>query len=321
MNMHSTPEISVLMPAFNAEKYIGKAIESILCQSFSNFEFIIINDGSTDRTKEIIQSYNDPRIILFNQDNLGIAKALNLGLAIASADLVARFDADDIALPNRLELQYKAFAEDKLLVVVGSSVNYIDEEGNEVFEWEPPAFTDKEIKTLANTVCPFIHSSVMYKKEPILDLYGYNEHAHSFEDHLLWVQVLSKGKVFNLKQPLIKVRLNANSITIDERWRPAVFRKIKKTALSRGNITEAEGKVIKRIIDQQDKRKWKQGAYFALLGKKYLWNNYQPEKARRNFRKAIAHNPFYTTGYGLLAASFLPQNFIKAFYKSYKVIQ
>ena len=86
-------------------------------------------------------------------------------------------------------------------------------------------------------------------------------------------------------------------------------------------ISGEEGKKIKEIIDHQDKQKWKLGAYHALLGKKYLWNNYQPEKARKNFKKAISHNPFYTTGYGLLAASFLPQNFIKAFYKSYKVIQ
>src|SRR5688572_12374901 len=132
--MHNRPAISVLMPAYNAEKYIGTAIESILSQSFTDFEFIIINDGSTDRTKEIILSFKDPRIKLKNQSNSGIAKSLNAGLTIASADLVARFDADDIALPHRLEVQYKAFQEDELLLVAGSSVIYMDEEGNEVFE-------------------------------------------------------------------------------------------------------------------------------------------------------------------------------------------
>ena len=253
------PEISVLMPAYNAEKYIASAIDSILSQSFSNFEFIIINDGSTDRTKEIIQSYKDPRILLHNQPNSGIAKALNVGLSLATTDLIARFDADDIALPHRLALQYKTFKEDSLLLVVGSSVNYIDEEGNEVFEWKPPAFSDRDIKSLPKTICPFIHSSVMYKKDPILDMYGYNEHAHSFEDHLLWMQVMSKGRVLNIREPLIKVRLNANTITIDERWRPAAFRKIKSTAVNRGTITSEEGNKLKSIINLQDKKKWKAG--------------------------------------------------------------
>ena len=126
--MPNKPEISVLMPAYNAGKYIGSAIESILVQSFSNFEFIIINDGSTDTTSEIIQSYSDPRIRVCNQQNLGIAKALNKGLSIASAELIARFDADDIALPHRLENQFRAFQEDRHLMVAGSSVIYIDEE-------------------------------------------------------------------------------------------------------------------------------------------------------------------------------------------------
>jgi glycosyltransferase involved in cell wall biosynthesis len=319
--MHNSPLISVLMPAFNAAEYIGDAIRSILSQSFTNFEFIIINDGSSDQTRSIIESFNDKRIRLHNQQNLGIAKALNVGLALARTDLIARFDADDIALPDRLQKQWQAFEQDAELVVAGSAVDYIDEAGQHVFTWNPPASAHHSILGLQKTVCPFIHSSVMFRKDPILDMGGYNEHAHSFEDHLLWLQVRNRGRLLNTTEPLIKVRLNANSITIDERWRPARFRKIKNDVLNRGHITSVEGNKIKKIIERQDRKQFKHGAYYALLGKKYLWNNYHPEKARLNFRKAITYNPFYAMGYGLFAATFLPKKIISAFYKSYKTVQ
>ena len=98
------PKISVVMPAYNAEKYIGEAIESILNQTFKDFEFIIINDGSVDHTKEIIREYNDPRIVLLENDkNRGIVLSLNKGLDAATGKYIARMDADDIALKNRFE--------------------------------------------------------------------------------------------------------------------------------------------------------------------------------------------------------------------------
>ena len=121
---------------------------------------------------------------------------------------------------------------------------------------------------------------------------GYNPNAHSFEDHLLWVQLMSKGKMLNMHEPLIKVRLNANSITIDERWRPDKFRKIKSNVLHNGKINEVQGAELKAIIKKQNRLNWKNGAYYALLGKKYLWNNYQPRMARTNLIKSIRFNPF-----------------------------
>src|SRR5436190_24284433 len=100
------PRISVLMPAFNAGKYIGEAISSVLKQTFTDFELLVINDGSTDDTEKVICSFTDQRIKLINQTNKGIAAALNKGLAEAKAPLIARFDADDICLPQRLAVQH-----------------------------------------------------------------------------------------------------------------------------------------------------------------------------------------------------------------------
>src|ERR1700754_2088364 len=94
------PKITVLMPAYNAGKYIGEAIESVLEQTFTDFELLIVNDGSTDNTAAIIQSFTDPRIVLIQQPNLGVAAALNNGLKHARAEYIARFDADDICYPH-----------------------------------------------------------------------------------------------------------------------------------------------------------------------------------------------------------------------------
>src|ERR1700712_3692243 len=105
--MHKSTSISVLMTAFNAAPFIEEAIHSVLAQSFRDFEFIIVDDGSTDNTLELIASFNDPRIVCLSQENRGIASALNYGLREAKGEYIARFDADDICYPHRLEKQYQ----------------------------------------------------------------------------------------------------------------------------------------------------------------------------------------------------------------------
>lgn len=120
------PKISVVMPAYNAEKYIGEAIESILNQTFKDFEFIIINDGSVDHTKEIIREYNDPRIVLLENDkNRGIVLSLNKGLDAATGKYIARMDADDIALKNRFERQVEYLDEHKDIGVLGKVTDVV----------------------------------------------------------------------------------------------------------------------------------------------------------------------------------------------------
>src|SRR4051812_44490454 len=101
------PKVTVLMPAYNADKYIEDGISSVLSQTFTNFELLIINDGSTDNTLKVIESIRDKRIVVISQENKGVSAALNLGLAHARAPYIARFDADDICLPNRLKVQYE----------------------------------------------------------------------------------------------------------------------------------------------------------------------------------------------------------------------
>ncbi|RYY83342.1 MAG: glycosyltransferase [Chitinophagaceae bacterium] len=312
------PEITVLMPAYNAAAFIGDAVRSVLAQSFKNFELLIIDDGSTDATAAIVNSFRDERIKLLQQANGGVAAALNRGLIAARAPLIARFDADDLCAPQRLQVQLQLMQSRPDLLIAGSAVEYIDAERSPVFTWQPPAYEHEELLALVTESCPFIHSSVIYRRAAVIDAGGYPEGAHTFEDHLLWTRLLPQGKGINIPEPLVQVRLNVASVTIDERWRPRSFRRIKAEALRAGRISTDDASRLATIIHAQSNGAVKEGAYHALLGKKYLWNNYDPGKARASLRRALSCNPFYTAGYGLLVASFLPPSWIRKGYQTFK---
>jgi glycosyltransferase involved in cell wall biosynthesis len=308
------PDITVLMPAYNAEKYIGTAIASVLRQTFTNFELLIVNDGSTDQTVRVIRRFHDPRIVVIDQPNQGVAAALNNGLKAAKAEYIARFDADDICMPERLQVQFEFLSTHPDYFVAGSDADYIDMHNEFVFAYTSPGYTNDEIQKKKYITCPFIHSTIIFKKQAVLEAGGYNIHAHTFEDHLLWPKVLKIGKGYNLPKTLVKVRLNPGSVTIDEKWRSRRFHKIKNNAIKNGDITKTEGEELTKVLKQQDIRKIKEGSYYELLAKKYLWNNYQPEKARENLKKTLRLKPMSISSYCLLFLSYMPHNFIQKVY-------
>lgn len=317
-NLGNNIKISVLMPAYNTEKYIAEAIQSVLEQSFPHFELLIINDGSTDNTKQIIQSFTDPRIILINRPNGGIAKALNLGLQYARAKYIVRFDADDICQTERLRIQYDFMEANPDYILAGSEAEYIDMNGEYIFSFHCAGYSDEEIKNLPIQCCPFMHVAVIYKKQAVLDAGGYNENAHTFEDHLLWASLIKKGKVCNLARSLVTVRFNPESVTIDEKWRGQRFKTIKYQAIENGCISQSEAEEILQIIRGQDNAGIKNGSYYSLLAKKYLWNNFHPGKARNNLCQLIKIHPLNIEAYILWGLSFLPSNMIKSIYKKRK---
>ncbi len=298
------------MPAYNAGKYIREAVYSVLHQTYHDFELLIINDGSTDNTLELALSFTDPRVIVVNKDHEGIASALNTGLKLANAPFIARFDADDICVPSRFETQLNFLQDHPDYVLVGSDAEYMLENGEFLFDFKCIAHSNDEVQNNLYVYCPFIHSAVMYRRDEVLKAGGYNIHAHNFEDYLLWTNLAKMGKMQNLREPLIKVRFNPASATIDEKWRGERFRQLKRQATTRGSITEEEGNELLQIIRRQDVRKIKEGAYHALCGKKFLANNYQPKKARRHVRRAISITPLRFDNYLLYAASYLPESVI-----------
>lgn len=313
-----TPAITVLMPAYNAADYIEEAIDSVLAQTFTDFELLIINDGSTDNTEQIISRYRDPRVRLHTQPNAGVIGALNKGLELSRSALIARFDADDVCYPHRLQVQYDFMQQHPDYVLVGSAADYIDKDGEYLFEWQPVAYTHDELQQAIYHTCPFDHPAIMYRRDVALKLGGYPKGAIHFEDHLFWTAFFAEGKLCNLRDRLIKHRFNPASVTIDERWRGPEFKKIKYDSIKQGYITESDAARLKEILVKQDFGKYKEAAYYSMIGKKFLWNNYQPQKARFNLQKAMSITPLKPEPYILYALSFLPQGMISSIYKLIK---
>lgn len=195
------------MPVYNAQKYLREAIDSILNQTFKDFEFLIINDASTDGSEKIILSYKDPRIRYYkNKKNMGVARTLDKGLRRAKGDYIARMDADDISRQDRIHLQYKKLREDERVAIVGSHALIIDEVGNPFEVWKGE-LTPGEIFYALQFRNRLVHSSVMFKKKIILDEFnGYSE-KHEAEDYDLWLRVSKKYKICKINEQLIKLRI------------------------------------------------------------------------------------------------------------------
>lgn len=307
-------KVTVLMPAWNAEKYIGEAIRSVLNQTFTEFELLIIDDGSTDNTVVEIKKFTDNRLRLIECEHEGIAFALNKGLQEAKGIYIARFDADDICYPERVKIQYEFMMAHPDYILIGAEADYMDMNGEYIFTMKYHAYSDDEIRVLKPAVCPFSHVTVMYKKMEVVCAGGYDGHAYTFEDHLLWLKLIHKGKVCNLPQSLVQVRFNPSSVTIDEVWRGKKFKKLKYTCINKGFITLAESEHLQEIIKKQDANKIKMGAYYSLIAKKYLWDNYHPAKARWHLRNLMNYYPAKLSTYLLYLISFLPNTIISFLY-------
>lgn len=312
-------EVTVLMPAYNVEKYIREAIDSVLDQSFGNFELLIVNDGSKDGTAEIIRSYHDPRIVLINQSNQGVSSALNTGLKQARGKYIARFDADDVCYPYRLQEQVDFMEKNPDHVLIGSDADYMDREGGFLYRYRNIGHTYEEICRHVTTYCPFVHSTVFYRRDVVLELGGYNAKAHTFEDWLLWTKFIKKGKCLNFVKPMISVRLNPESVTVDEKLRGRRFSELKREMVLGGRpITDEQEKELTTILKSQNFSAFKHYSYHILIAKKYLWNNFQPAKSRNNSLEAIRNKPFQPMGYLLLLLSLLPERVLRYLYQKSK---
>lgn len=209
----SNPKITVLMPVFNGEEYVGQAIESILNQSFKDFELIVINDCSSDTSHEKILSYNDDRIRYYINDlNLGISKTLNKGIELARGDFIARMDCDDISLSKRLEYQYNIMVKNSQIGVCGTWAEVFGEQNGYI---KHPT-KHNEIKARLLFCSSFVHPSVMFRKS-FIDKYHirYNEDT-KVEDLDLWHRCSELTRFYNVPKILLKYRITKNSLSHDE---------------------------------------------------------------------------------------------------------
>jgi len=212
--MNVPPPISVLMPVYNGERYLREAIESILSQTFTDFEFLIVNDGSTDLTGQIVREFSDPRIRLIdNPTNIGLQESLNIGLRLAKGAYIARQDADDISEPRRLERQYAFMEANRDVALLGCWYREIDSQG-QVRARIRPSSDPTELRWALLFYCPFVHSGTMLRRTHFVhEISFYDETIRYGEDHDLWLRASRLKPLTNYPEYLVRYRLNPHSMS------------------------------------------------------------------------------------------------------------
>ena len=275
-NLIQNPMISVIMSVYNASQYIHDAIDSILHQSYSNFEFIIVNDGSTDNSFEIIKNYlkNDNRIIVIDQQNRGLTASLNSAIELSRGTYIARMDADDISLEDRFLKQMIFLQENSEYALLGTNIMKIDSDGT-LIEINKTNYSHTDIyKTFKHRNC-IAHGSVMMSRKLLGDLLQYDETFPYAQDYRLWTQIAQKFKVANLKEPLYKLRIHNQSISKE---------KIEKQSIYGGMIAYAFDIGENISIQKLNNEVYCNQKLRTKIGKVLLMN-FEPKIAKKYFKK------------------------------------
>lgn len=205
------PRVSVVMSVYNEEQYVGEAIDSILGQAFQDFEFVIVDDGSVDRTPAVLKGFDDPRLKVHHQANQGQSAALNQGIRVSTGSYIARMDGDDISLPGRLEREVSLLESHPEIGLVGTWCIKVDTKTGHERVQSLPEY-DSAIRRFMIVDNPFIHSSVMIRKD-VLDRVGLYKEGLIWQDYELWVRIAGHHRMANIPEPLVIRRKHPENIT------------------------------------------------------------------------------------------------------------
>jgi glycosyltransferase involved in cell wall biosynthesis len=206
------PPISVVMPVYNAEPFLRQAIDSILAQTLRDFEFIIIDDGSTDGTANLLESYRrrDARLRVHRAAHQGLPACLNLGLRLASGKYIARMDGDDVSLPERFERQFRRLEANPSLAILGTQIRRINADGAVIDASNVP-LDHAAILASMQQVCCLHHPTVMMRAAALEQLGGYRECFEAAEDHDLWLRAAERFELGNLPDALLLYRIHTRA--------------------------------------------------------------------------------------------------------------
>lgn len=280
---------SVILPIYNGEAYLKQAIDSVLNQTFKDFELLLLNDGSTDSSEEIIDGYvkKDKRCKKFSWQNQGLIKTLNTGIEKAQGEIIFRMDADDICHPERFEKQFQYLELHPDCVVLGSRVLLIDEEGMPIKVFSVPSeHEDIDRENFIGGGAAIVHPSVALRKEALINLRGYRDKYTHAEDIDLFLRLAEHGAIKNLSDILLEYRQHAGSIGYAKRKEQlnSIYEAIKDARARRGVSLEYNS--LSQEVTTPDKveiyRKW---AWWALQGG-------NKKTAKKYMLKAIYNDPF-----------------------------
>ena len=236
--------VSVLMSVYNNEEYIKNTLKSILKQTYNNIEVVIINDASEDKSRYIIKSFKDKRIKLIdNKNNLGLAKSLNKGIKKCKGKYIARIDADDLMMPDRIEKQVNFLEKNKDIAVLGTSLILINDKDKIIGKRDYPK-TNEDINKTILIRNPLAHPSVMIRKS-MLPKKTYDEKLKTSQDYDIWLRINKKYKIANLPHYLLKYRIHEQAVKAKYTFQSNIDTiKIKIKAIRKVKT----GKALKRIF-------------------------------------------------------------------------
>ncbi len=279
------PRVSVVMSVYNGERFLRQAVDSILAQTFIDFEFVVVDDGSTDGTAEILKGYADPRLHVISQENIGLISSLNRAIKIASAEYIARMDADDISLPRRLEQQLKWLESNPGVAVLGTQAAEIDEAGDMLRRHYYPVGGDAIAKALLRGATALCHGTVMFRRACFEKVGGYRQPFEHAEDYDLWLRMIESYDMENLPSILYLKRLTLGSVSFANflaQQRGAAYA-LDCARRRKAGLPEPERPPSAPLPTPQESADyhWHLGLAYADLG--------DVEKARTEFRSALSY--------------------------------
>lgn len=308
------PKITVLMPVYNCELYVREAIDSILGQSFIDFEFLIIDDASTDCTVSLIKSYNDSRIQLIEKPiNSGYTNSLNLGLQLAKGKYIARMDGDDISLPERFARQVAFLEANPAVILCGTWYSII---GSDRIVKVPESHDAIKVALLKGNC--FAHPSVMMRKLS-LDVFQivYDVSKEPAEDYDLWVRLVMKGRLYNLQEVLLDYRTHSNQVT--KKYSDKQKDSVMKTKRNLFNFLELdllpeEDLVLNKVLNNGTAINFNDIYVFKKLQKKLLISDKKNIFEPIGFKKSILDlETIITNSYFLKRNRFTPRIYFEYF--------
>ena len=271
--VNGTPKITVIMPVYNCELYIQEAVESILNQSFTDFEFLIIDDASTDQTVSILKKYCDSRIKLIEKPlNTGYANSLNYGLKIANGEYIARMDGDDISYPQRFAKQVSFLDDNPEFVLCGTFYKIIGDDTN----FNIPE-NHNEIKLALLKANCIAHPTVLIRKKTLDDFsIIYDVSNETAEDYDMWVRLLQIGKLYNIQEVLLKYRIHATSVSrkrAEDQEKIAIRVKLKLLSYLDVKLEKTEQEVLKSCFKKQVPINFNEIQIFRYIKQKLILSN------------------------------------------------
>lgn len=210
----SAARVAVVLPVRDGARYLAEALDSVLAQTLADLDLVVVDDGSTDATPAILRGYaeRDARVRVVQADGTGLADALNLGCRATECEYIARMDADDVALPDRLALQVAALSADEELAAVGGAVDLIDRRGRVVGHEDYPG-ADAEIRQLLLRAAPMVHPAVTIRRTALEAVGGYRRIFRHAEDYDLWLRLSEHGRLSNLPVTVLRYRLHPGQVS------------------------------------------------------------------------------------------------------------